>query len=220
MRHRFFQVQQSLPKDAMEMSIPWQDRILKYRMPYIHQKFSSSLHRIENLILEDSEIVEAVCERRKPIGVVVSETEKERNQFLKQAQESGCWTAIEPVQDIEQITIGIPGRIGEVLNIALLKEDYHWWCHWLPLSQRGVIESKLMEQLTQMEQRYFYEYARFKDIEGEWGNRKCKYETWIRCGLLLGYPPATTASLLLSFTGQNQYGSNLESLKDGWDRFV
>jgi hypothetical protein len=113
--------------------------------------------------------------------------------------------------------IAVPGIVGELFDLAALKSDYEQYL--LPLDdvrRTGALDA-ITAELDRLAPLHTRELSSFLDhIEvcvhagpGSTDEKRAEHAAaYVRCGLLLGYPPCTTAAMILAVYEVSPYGFN------------
>jgi hypothetical protein len=193
-----------------------------YRAPEIGPWFSSPMHSAENLAASDWDIGARVCHRLKPVGVIhiPDSHEADREQAMAVVRESGG-VAVQYREDAPGlIAITIDGVIGETFDLDALQRDYDAWCSRIRApGRRAEVTEDIRAELTRLRPMRFSDFADFGKVIPRVHPDRDGHEPggWVRCGLLFGYPPATTAALVLRDAGVPGAGSDMENMKGVFD---
>lgn len=176
---------------------------LRFWHPSVTERFSSQLVDPINLAISGDErwerITRRVARRLKPIGFIGgSRSEVEQAIALVHTsgghgriayQVAGC--------DAFEAIITINGTVGSVFDLAALIADYQ---DYLAAGPR--LAADVANELQRLSPQAFTDFD-FNRVEAEWTStpNQRRPGSLARCGLLLGYPVATTAALILGDHG-------------------
>ncbi len=180
----------------------WSNEVVTLRFwhPAITARFSSPLVDPINLAISgDSHwrrTSERVARRLKAIGSV-SGRRKEIEQALEVVRASGGHGRVifEGIGDKHYgAVVTISGTVGSTFDLAALAADYQAY-----LAAAPALAAEVVSELERLSPLFFGDFD-FEDVEVEFipgsGNKR-RPGSLARCGLLLGYPVATTAALIL-----------------------
>jgi hypothetical protein len=170
---------------------------LRFWHPPVAARFSSPLVDPTNLAISgDSHwrrIVERVARRLKPIGFV-SGNRVEMRQALDLVRNSGGHGRITYDGERCGVVVTIAGTVGSTFDLAALSADYETY-----LAAAPALAVEVASELERLSPLFFADFD-FRGVEVEHGpgsGDKPRPGSLARCGLLLGYPVATTAALIL-----------------------
>lgn len=183
----------------------WHDEpiTLRFWHPSIAARFKSALVDPMNLTISgDSQwrrTTERVARRLKPIGFT-SVTKTEMDEALETMRKSGGHACVsrEAVLGEYGAMVSIDGTVGSVFDLAALSADYEAY-----LAASPALASQVLRELERLAPMRFADFN-FDTVEVEriaGSEVKRRPGSLARCGLLLGYPVATTAAMILADHG-------------------
>jgi hypothetical protein len=88
--------------------------------------------------------------------------------------------------------LGRGGVVGKEFDLDALATDYSGY-----LAAAPTLMPPIEAELERLARLAFADLLEFDLVEVEWKDGRRRPETVVRCGLLLGFPPATSAALIL-----------------------
>lgn len=177
--------------------------------PKITSMFSHPMVNPDNLVLgcNDAKALGFVLERLKPIGFINDFDVQTVTMWRQDVLDAGGYSRFWAYGDPRLIGITMGGLIGEMFDLSALMADY---TAYLTGAAPPVLE-EIQAELDVLSRANLNDYLNFRDVEVRY-EKASKYHsstntyirrpsTLVRCGLLLGYPVVTTASLILADLG-------------------
>jgi hypothetical protein len=177
-----------------------------YRFPHIESQFSSALLNTRNLELSAGgpwqNLIHQVTSQQKPVGFVDSSRQKEMQEAAETAIKAGC--AALHYRYCFSAGDGSPawftsaacvGRISKMFDIDFLIADYNAYF----LSEPKIAEEIEIEldKIKRFDISTFLEFSKVEaNISLASSKEKSVAPEYARCGLLLGYPVWSTASVI------------------------
>jgi hypothetical protein len=195
--------------------------------PITDARFDDAMHQISNRSLgfscDADELLDAVAERRKPMAEVSLDRSDWARDLVRRASGRACLARCTERRlhgglSYHSVVLAVPGQIGTMFDLPALASDY---AQYLSPAQPAVREPALAAidaELARLAPLSTGDLLDFLDcieaLDMVWGGdgaahiEKCSRAaaSYVRCGLLLGYPPATTAAMILSFLVGHPYG--------------
>lgn len=158
-----------------------------YVYPRVEQRFASSLVSDRNLQLSGDggwePTLRQVLRRRKPVAFLDSGIPGAMDRVARRAIAAGC-----PVLwDGNLCSVGIVGGVRREFDLDALAADYRDFTRLAGPDVGDQIE----DELRRLGRRRFADCLTFIDVETDFTPA-----AYARCGLLLGYPPETTAAMI------------------------
>lgn len=193
-----------LAETAVELSSDWHPDPLTLRFwhPRIEARFRSPLVDPLNLAISGDggwqRVAERVARRLKPIGFVDSRDEREMEKACRQVEVvGGTGKLIHYQSGGTGAMLAVAGTVGESFDLDALTADYGDY-----LAADPTLAADVREELARLASLDFSSFD-FGRVEVEFlpGTGVRRAGSLARCGLLLGYPIASTAALILGDHG-------------------
>jgi|GEM_PF-4156159 len=198
---RTFTPGEGLEETVVILASDWDvEKPVSFWHPAITPSFSSPMCNAENLaIAGDSgwqRIASRVAAGLKPIGFVDSDDRAAVDQAARLVEKAGGTVRIKRCEGVYFGNLGQSGTIREAFDLDALLADYVGY-----LAAAPDLIPPIALELERLAPLAFTNLLDFGLVEVEWQNRRRLPETVVRCGLLLGYPPQTSAALILGDHG-------------------